>query len=76
MSLCDLKLGQTVIINNISHNHKIKRRFYDLGFTEGAEIKLVMISPSKLIKGYLIRGSLIALRDSDARSIKVSDISA
>lgn len=74
MSLCDLKIGSKAIIKNINHTDIIKRRLYDMGFTEGALVKAELNSPSRLIKGYLIRGSLIALRNVDAKKIIVSDV--
>lgn len=75
MSLCDLEIGLEAVIKSIDHNDIIKRRLYDMGFTEGARVKAELNSPSRLIKGYLIRGSLIALRNNDAKKIIVSDVS-
>lgn len=74
MNLCDLPLNKNAIIDKINHPDDIKRRLYDMGFTEGVEVMMLLISPSKHIKGYLVRDSLIALRDKDARNIQVSDI--
>ena len=75
MSLCDLEVGFEGVIKEINHNDTIKRRLYDMGFTKGSLVKVKLNSPSKLIKGYLIRGSLIALRNNDAKKIIVSDAS-
>lgn len=75
MSLCDLEIGLKAVIKSIDHNEIIRRRLYDMGFTEGALVKADLSSPSQSIKGYLIRGSLIALRDIDAKKIIVSDVS-
>ena len=69
MSLCDLEVGFEGVIKEINHNDTIKRRLYDMGFTKGSLVKVKLNSPSKLIKGYLIRGSLIALRNNDAKKI-------
>lgn len=74
MCLCDLNINESAVISKINHQEKVKRRLYDLGFTEGAKVKLLLVSPSKLIKAYLIRDSLIAIRDCDACKIEVSDI--
>lgn len=74
MSLCDLSLNKSAIILKIDQPDDIKRRLYDMGFTEGTEVMLLLISPSKHIKGYLVRESLIALRDKDAKNILVSDV--
>lgn len=74
MCLCDLNINDSAVISEINHSEIIKRRLYDLGFTEGAKVKLLLVSPSNLIKAYLIRDSLIAIRDFDANKIEVSDI--
>ena len=74
MCLCDLNINESAVISKINHLGKAKVRLYDLGFTEGAKVKLLLVSPSKLIKAYLIRDSIIAIRDCDARKIEVSDI--
>lgn len=59
-------------VKNINNN-KIKRRLNDIGLINGSKIKLLYISPSKTIKGYLIKDSVIAIRDSDAIFIEVYD---
>ena len=62
------------IVNKINANELIKRRLYDIGLINGTKIKKLFVSPSKKIKAYLIRGSIIAIRDKDARKISVSKI--
>lgn len=42
-----------------------------MGFNIGEEIKCVLVSPSKYIKAYLIKNTLIAIRDGDAKKIMV-----
>ena len=49
----------------------IKRRFLDLGFTYGTEVKNIMSNFSKNMNAYYIRGTLIAIRNEDARNIIV-----
>ena len=69
-------------LNNITNNgyytvdkinlpEKTKRRLYDIGLVTGTKIKLLFTSPSKKIKAYLIRDSIIAIRNSDASKIEV-----
>ena len=58
-------------IKNINTNEIVKRRLYDIGIIDGSKIKLLYISPSKNIKAYLIRDSIISIRDSDAQQIEV-----
>ena len=72
-------------LNNITNNgyytvdkinlpEKTKRRLYDIGLVSGTKIKLLFNSPSKKIKAYLIRDSIIAIRNSDASKIEVKRI--
>lgn len=72
MLLCDLKLGDSVYINQINTSGDMRIRLYDLGLIEGTNIKLILVSNG--IKAYLVRNSLIAIRDNDAKDIIVGDI--
>ena len=61
-------------IQNIKASEDIKRRLYDIGLIKDTKIKLLYVSPTKNIKAYLIRDSIIAIRNKDASLIKVVDI--
>ncbi len=50
---------------------EIKLRFSDLGITEGTKIKCTAKSSFGDPKAYMIRGTHIALRNSDAKKIKI-----
>lgn len=69
-------MGQLAIINKINSCGDVKVRLYDMGLIEGTKIQLVLISPSKKIKAYNFRNTLIALRDIDAKNILVGGINA
>ena len=71
MHLSDLKINDIGIIKKINSFDSEVRRLYDLGFVVGSQVSPILISPSKLIKAYLIKDSIIALRDSDAFKIEV-----
>ena len=58
-------------IKNINTNDKIKRRLYDIGIINGGKIQLLYISPSNNIKAYLVRNSIISIRNKDASLIEV-----
>ena len=60
-------------IKNINTNEIIKRRLYDIGIINGAKIKLLYISPSNRIKAYLVKNSIISIRNKDASLIEVYD---
>lgn len=74
MYLNSIKNNEYYIVNKINASDKIKRRLYDIGLVNGTKIKLLFESPSKKIKAYLIRDSIIAIRDNDAQLIKVNKL--
>ena len=47
------------------------RRLFDLGLTEGTHICAVLAAPGGDPRAYLWRGTLIALRNRDARAVSV-----
>lgn len=73
MYLNDINKLKEYRIKNINTNEIIKRRLYDMGIIKGAKIKMLYISPSKKIKAYLIRNSIISIRNKDALLIEVYD---
>ena len=58
-------------IKNINTNEITKRRLYDIGLIKDTKIKLLYNSPSNKIKAYLIKNSIIAIRDKEAALIEV-----
>lgn len=74
MYLSDIKNNEYYIVNKINANEKIKRRLYDIGLINGTKIKILLTSPSKKIKAYLIRDSIIAIRNKDASKIEVNEL--
>ena len=71
MHLSDLKINDKAIIKCVNACDKELRRLYDLGFVVGSVVTPILASTSKLIKAYLIKDSVIALRNSDAEKIEV-----
>ena len=71
LRLCELKEDYVGIIKKINCDDNVKVRLMDMGFNNGEEIRRILISPSKTIKAYLVKNSLISLRDSDALKIDV-----
>ena len=71
MYLNNIKNNGYYTVDKINLSEKTKRRLYDIGLVNGTKIKLLFNSPSKKIKAYLIRDSIIAIRDSDASKIEV-----
>lgn len=80
INLCSLKIGESGIITSPPKKEKtpassadsMTLRLLDLGFCDGEKVKCVMKSLSRRgPKAYLIKGSVIALRDSDSKKIQV-----
>lgn len=74
MCLCDLKVGDKAIVINNDASLNIKRRLLDIGLVNGSLVECVLKSPFKDPVAYLIKGALIAIRNSDSKNIKVVKI--
>ncbi|MBR2876905.1 MAG: ferrous iron transport protein A [Clostridia bacterium] len=73
MSLLELRVGETAVVDIIETESTLKQRLYDIGLTKGSVVKVLHESPSKSPRAYLIRGCVIALRNCDAEKIIVTD---
>lgn len=69
--LNDLNLLDKAIVEKVEANKNIKKRFLDIGLIKGTKIKVVLISPLKDMKAYLITGAVIAIRNEDTKDILV-----
>ncbi len=67
----DLKLGEKAIITDIDNNHPSSHRILEVGFTPGQEIELVNKSIFNDPIALSIRGTIIAIRRSEAACIKI-----
>ncbi|MCH7827563.1 MAG: ferrous iron transport protein A [Bacteroidetes bacterium] len=68
----ELKSGEKVIINNVNMQHPSAKRLLEVGFTPGQEIELVNKSVFNDPIAISLRGTVIALRKSDADCIIIS----
>lgn len=71
MTAADLKTGQKAMIDSLDKGHPSSFRLLEYGFTPGEEIELINTSLFKDPIQLSIRGTLIALRKSDAKCIIV-----
>lgn len=72
MNLLKIEMDTEFIVKKITHpDNEMKRRLLDLGFFTGTSIKKVLISPKGDPIAYRVRGTTIALRNSDAKYIEV-----
>jgi len=70
-TLAELPLGQEATVVALSDRCAglRRRRLLDLGFTEGAKIRAVLTNVGDEAHAYLIRDTLVALRDQDAAQV-------
>lgn len=59
------------IIDTINESLPTKKRLMDMGFTPGTKISKVFDSPFGTPSAYLLRNTLIALRNVDSSHIRV-----
>lgn len=71
-TLDKLKINESAFIDSIDITDNFRRRLLDLGFIKGSKITALYKSPSKNPTAYLIKGTVIAIRDEDANKIKIS----
>jgi len=74
ISLDKINLNENYLIVDILLDEHIKQRIYDLGLIENTVIKALYKSPFNNPTAYLIRGTVIAIRESDAKKIFVRRI--
>ena len=74
--LSSLQAGTEARVLSISNRirGRERRRLFDLGLIPGTEITVEMISPGGDPTAYRIRGSVIALRESQTRLIRVEEV--
>ena len=71
-NLSQLPLNKNGKINKIECGEGIKRRLLDMGLVKGTEITPILISPSGDPRAFLVRGTIIAIREEDAKNIKIN----
>ena len=71
-TLDKMTINQKSTVKKINENTSMKRRFLDIGLTDGTEVECVLISYGEEMKAYLIKGSVIAIRKEDACEIEIN----
>lgn len=71
ITLNNLPLNKYAEIESLNCSGDIRRRMLDLGIIRGTTITPIFKSPSGAPRAYEVRGSIVAIRDNDARYIKV-----
>lgn len=70
-TLNKISTGELAVVVAVDTSLSLKQRLYDIGLVPGTKIKVVHQSPAGNPKAYLVRGSVIALRNDDAEKIRV-----
>ena len=70
-NLNQLPLNKSGKIKSIECNEGIKRRLLDMGLVKGTEITPILISSYGDPRAFLVRGTIIAIREEDAKNIKI-----
>ncbi|MCA9765136.1 MAG: ferrous iron transport protein A [Carnobacterium sp.] len=72
MELSKLTSNHSVVVTKVAHpDAQMQQRLMDLGFYPGGVVKLVLVSPKKDPKAFEVRGTVIAIRNEDAKYIRV-----
>lgn len=70
-TLDKLNLNTIGIVDSIECSDNIKNRLLDLGIIKGTQIIPIFRSVFNNPTAYKVRGSVLAIRDEDAKSIKL-----
>ena len=70
--LSALKQGEKGYVVDLNLDGLIRRRVLDLGIVPGTVLQCVGTAPSGDPIAYFVRGTVIALRSEDAKSIRVN----
>ena len=70
-NLSQLPLNKNGRIDKIECVEGIKRRLLDMGLVKGTNIVPILVSPSGDPRAFLVRGTIIAIREDDAKNIKI-----
>lgn len=71
MTLVDVPIKKKVIIRKLYSQGSIRRRLLDLGILPNTVIEPIHESPSGYMRAYFVKGTMIALRDSESKDIEV-----
>ncbi len=73
MRLCDLPVGRRATVDTLLSGGAIRRRLLDIGLVTDTPVECVGRSPGGDPAAYLIRGAVIAIRDSDSAYILIKE---
>lgn len=71
MTLKDIRVGESCIVEKINGEGKVKRRIMDMGITKGVEIYIRKVAPLGDPIEMTVRGFELSLRKDEAEKIDV-----
>ena len=71
LRLSHIKKGESCVIKTIFSHPGMRRRLQEMGIVPGTLVKCMYKSPFGDPTAYLIRGTLVALREDDSENILV-----
>ena len=71
-TLALLAPGESAVVQRLTVDGTMRRRFLDIGLIEGTSVECIGKSPGGDPSAYLIRGAVIAIRKSDCRGIRIT----
>ena len=72
LSLNNIAIGESAVVLRLTSHGSMRRRLLDIGLVEGALVTCIGAAPSGDPRAYLIRGAVIAIRQTDCNDIIVS----
>lgn len=72
--LSDLEVNESGVISKVFYNGELGRRLMDLGFITGSRIYCVGESPRGNPKAYLVKGTVIAIRNEICKYILLEGV--
>ena len=73
MTLKDLEIGQTAVIDVVGGEGALRQHFLDMGVIPGAEVTLEKFAPMGDPMELFLRGYTLTLRKEDAHNITVRE---
>ena len=73
MTLKELQIGKSAIVEAVGGAGALRQHFLDMGLIPGAEVTLVKLAPMGDPMELFLRGYTLTLRKEDARSITIEE---
>jgi len=71
-TLDKMKINEKAKVEKVCSETTMKRRFLDIGLTEGSSVECVLVSFGGEMKAYVIKGAIIAIRKEDANLVEIT----